>query len=198
MEKKENYNMKIKINPKIKELIGPEAFLAWLSNRDNALSLYNMGDVAGRWIEKIIEQNEGDGVNESTNQNTHGHDVKRNGKKGEIKTTSTKVTTLSTQKHRTCYMKIGGLEDKRGKTDEFIIFDKVNFHRFCIPHDVFFNEGDFYGEGRTLSFRWYADYDEDKTFQKTKRNLLDDGTYKLRSKKMSNNTKLLKKYQILN
>jgi hypothetical protein len=194
--------MTIKVNKSVKEQIGPDAFLKWIAVPENALMLYNMGDVAGRWIEKIIEQKEGTNTNQLGNQNTHGYDVLRykDGllKKAEIKTTSTVVTTKSTRKHNTCYMKVGGLEDKRTKCHEIIIIDKVNFHRFCIPHDVFFNEGSFYGEGKTLSFRWYADYDEDKTLQKTKRNLLDDGTYKLRSEPMSNNTKLLKKYQILN
>ena len=189
--------MTIKVNKSVKELISPEAFLKWISIPENALLLYEMGDVSGRWIEKIVEQNEGDGINESTNQNTHGYDVIRNNKKGEIKTTSTIITNKSSIKHGTCHLKIGGIEDKRGNTHEFIIFDKPGYHRFEIPHDVFFNEGSFYGEGTTLSFRWYADYDEDnpKKYYKTAKN--EYCTQKRRSKKMSNNTKLLKKYQIL-
>lgn len=195
-------NMTIKVNKSVKELIGPDAFLKWITVPENAMMLYNMGDVAGRWIEKIIEQKEGTNTNQSGNQNTHGYDVLRykDGllKKAEIKTTSTVITNKSSIKHGTCYLKIGGLEDKRTKCHEIIIIDKVNFHRFCIPHDVFFSEAEFYGEGKTLSFRWYADYDEDnlKKYYKTATN--DDGTPKLRSKPIFNNTKLLKRFQILN
>ena len=163
------------------------------------MKLYKMGDVSGRWIELLVEQNESD-LHEiiSSNQNTHGYDVIRKGKKGEIKTTSTVVTNKSSIKHGTCYLKIGGLEDKRNNTDEFIIFDKPGYHRFEIPHDVFFNETKFYGEGKTLSFRWFADYDEDnpKKYYKVAKN--NDGTPKHRSIPMFHNTKLLKKYQILN
>tara|TARA_R110000772_G_scaffold76763_1_gene165525 strand:- start:43 stop:645 length:603 start_codon:yes stop_codon:yes gene_type:complete len=188
---------KVGTNPKIKELIGPEAFLVWISNRDNALSLYNMGDVSGRWIEKIVEENEGDSVNESTNQNIKGKDIVRQGVDGEIKTTSTICNfTDDGLKHKSCHLQIGALMSKKGPKGtkkDIIIVDAVNFRRFEIPHDDFYY-GDFQlGEVKAatrsgkedLNFRWYADYDSEKYYL--------NGDYRSPSK--SNNTKLILNYE---
>ena len=100
--------------------------------------LYNMGDVAGRWIEKIIEQKVGTNTNQLGIQNTHGYDVLRSKdgllKKAEAKTTSTVVTTKSTRNHNTCYMKVGGLEVIRTKCHEIIIIDKVEWVIDFVSH----------------------------------------------------------------
>jgi hypothetical protein len=193
--------MTIKIKSKVKNEFSYEAFRKWmLSDEKNFKSMYNSGDVSGRFIENVIIQNEGVKQTVKENQNTHFYDVLRYRNhvimKGEIKSTSTLVTDASMKKHNTSYLKIGGFAQKKGEFDEMIIIDKVNFHRFEIPHDVFFSEAIFSGT-KGNDFRWYADYDEYKTLQKVKRNLLPDGTYRLRSEALANNTKLIKKYQIL-
>ena len=193
--------MTIKIKSKVKNEFSYEAFRKWmLSDEKNFKSMYNSGDVSGRFIENVIIQNEGVKQIVKENQNTHFYDVLRYKNhvimKGEIKSTSTLVTDASMKKHNTSYLKIGGFAQKEGGFDEMIIIDKVNLFRFEIPHDVFFNEAIFSGT-KGNDFRWYADYDEYKTLQKVKRNLLPDGTYRLRSEALANNTKLIKKYQIL-
>ena len=200
--------MTIKVNKKIKDQFSYEAYCKWsgitkpnLYQDKNSRAMYNSGDVSGRFIENVIIQNEGIKQSVKENQNTHFYDVLRYNKlkeiiKGEIKSTSTLVTDASMKKHNTSYLKIGGFAQKINEFGEMIIIDKVNFHRFEIPHDVFFKEAIFSGT-KGNQFCWYADYDEYKTLQKVKRNLLPDGTYRLRSKTLANNTELIKKYQIL-
>ena len=185
-------------NPKIKELIGPEAFFAWLSNRDNALSLYNMGDVKGRFIESRIEQKEGSNKVITENQNTKGKDVVRQGVDGEIKSTSTICDFDDAGlKHKSCHLQIGGLMSKKGPKGtkkDIIIVDAVNFRRFEVPHDDFYY-GDFQffkvkaatrSGKEDLSFKWYADYDSEKYYL--------NGDYRSPSK--SNNTKLILNYEV--
>ena len=191
------------INPKVRDKYSFEAFCKWMgitNPNENSRALYNSGDVSGRFIEQVIIQNEGIKQTIKENQNTHFYDILRYKNnviiKGEIKTTSTLVTDASMKKHNTSYLKIGGFAQKINEFDEIIIIDKVNFHRFEIPHDIFFSEAIFSGT-KGNDFRWYADYDEYKTLQKVKRNLLSDGTHRLRSEALANNTKLIKKYQIL-
>ena len=174
----------IKENKKLKDLVGWEAFKKWMADEKNLKTMYNSGDVAGRFIENRIIETEGYNTIVKENQNTHFYDILRmiNNmlQKGEIKSTSTLVTDESMKKHNTSYLKIGGFKQKKGEFHVMIIIDKVNFQRFEIPHDVFFNEFKFSGT-KENDFRWYADYDEYKTLQKVKRNLLPDGTYRLRS-----------------
>ena len=162
----------VKPNKKIEDLISFEAFKKWMADDKNSKMMYDSGDVAGRFIENRIIETE-----------------------GEIKSTSTLVTDESMKKHNTSYLKIGGFRQKKGEFHVMIIIDKVNFQRFEIPHDVFFNEAKFSGT-KENDFRWYADYDEDKTLQKVKRNLTPNGTYRLRSESLAHNTKLIKKYII--
>ena len=189
----------VKPNKKIEDLISFEAFKKWMADDKNSKMMYDSGDVAGRFIENRIIETEGYNTVVKENQNTHFYDILRminnTLQKGEIKSTSTLVTDESMKKHNTSYLKIGGFRQKKGEFHVMIIIDKVNFQRFEIPHDVFFNEAKFSGT-KENDFRWYADYDEDKTLQKVKHNLTSNGTYRLRSESLAHNTKLIKKYII--
>lgn len=180
---------KVQPNPNVESLFGFNAFCEWMGitkPNENSKSLYNSGDVRGRFAESVIEQLEGSNVIIADNQNTKGFDIDRNGILAELKTTSTLVTDESMKKHNTSYLQIGGLESKRDKCHEIIILDLVNMRRFCIPHDVFFNEIKFNESSGDISFRWYADYNPNK--------FCLNGNY--RSKVMPYNTMLIKKYEI--
>ena len=50
---------KINPNPNVEILFGFEAFRKWMMKEENILSLYNSGDVRGRFAESVIEQLEG-------------------------------------------------------------------------------------------------------------------------------------------
>ena len=185
---------KVNPNPKVEELFGFPPFCKWMGitkPNENSRKLYNSGDVRGRFAEDVIEKLEGSNTIIADNQNTKGFDINRNGILAELKTTSTLRSSESTLKHFTCYLQIGGLLSKRDNCDEIIILDLVNMRRFCIPHDVFFNEMKFYdvkkkGIKTDISFRWFGDYDPNKFYL--------NGDY--RSETMSHNTMLIQKYEI--
>jgi len=180
---------KIDPNPNVESLFGFKAFCGWMGitkPNENSKVLYNSGDVRGRFAESVIEQLEGSSNIISANQNTVGYDINRNGVLAELKTTSTLIQKSSTIKHKTSYLQIGGLLSKKGECHEIIILDLVNMRRFCIPHDVFFNEMKFYKSRKDISFRWYGDYNPNKFYL--------NGNY--RSKTMRYNTILIQKYEI--
>ena len=182
---------KIDPNPNVEILFGFEAFRKWMMKEENILSLYNSGDVRGRFAESVVEQLEGSNTIIADNQNTKGFDINRNGILAELKTTSTLRSSESTLKHFTCYLQIGGLLSKRDNCDEIIILDLVNMRRFCIPHDVFFKKMRFYDVTKNdevvdITFRWFGDYDPNKFYL--------NGDY--RSYKMSHNTIWIQKYEI--
>tara|TARA_R110001606_G_scaffold203220_1_gene351365 strand:- start:96 stop:749 length:654 start_codon:yes stop_codon:yes gene_type:complete len=182
-------------NPNVEKLFGFKAFCKWMgitNPNENSKSLYNSGDVRGRFAESVIEQLEGSNAIIADNQNTKGFDIDRNGILAELKTTSTLVTTPSTKKYQTCYLQVGGLESKRTKCHEIIILDLVNMRRFCIPHDDFFYKMKFYdvkkkGIKTDISFRWFGDYDPEKYYI--------NGDY--RSKRASHNTALIQQYEVI-
>jgi hypothetical protein len=207
MEIKESYNMSRLIRRKlmrdfsIKEIFDFKAFCKYHEStpNENMRSLYNMGDVRGRWAERVLQDLIGDkGKTSKSNQNAHGYDIEIDGNKWEVKTTSS--IQAKNSKHGTAYLQIGGLKNKRGKCYGIIFLDLVNYKMFCIKHDDFFYNGEIQliPQGEDLSFRWFVDYDEYKTLKKVKRNLLEDGTYKLRCKNLSINTKAIKKYESRN
>jgi hypothetical protein len=180
---------KVQPNPNVESLFGFNAFCEWMGitkPNENNKALYNSGDVRGRFAESVIEQLEGSSNIISANQNTVGYDIDRDGVLAELKTTSTICSVPSTRIHQTCYLQVGGLLSKKGECHEIIILDLVNMRRFCIPHDVFFNEMKFYKSSGDISFRWYADYNPNKFYL--------NGSY--RSKVMPHNTMLIKKYEI--
>tara|TARA_R110001606_G_scaffold99604_2_gene219653 strand:- start:375 stop:971 length:597 start_codon:yes stop_codon:yes gene_type:complete len=182
----------------IKELFDFKAFCKYHKAKEceNMKALYNMGDVRGRWAERVLQGLIGDKIKTSkSNQNTHGYDIIINGKKWEVKTTSS--IQQQNSKHGTAYLQIGGLKGKIDKCYGIIFLDLVNYKMFCIKHnDFFYNDKiQLISQGKDLSFRWFVDYDEYKTLQKVKRNLLEDGTYKLRSENLSINTKAIKNYE---
>ncbi len=179
---------KVQPNPNVESLFGFNAFCEWMGitkPNENSKALYNSGDVRGRFAESVIEQLEGSNTIIADNQNTKGFDINRNGILAELKTTSTLRSSESTLKHFTCYLQIGGLLSKRDNCHEIIILDLVNMRRFCIPHDVFFNEMKFYKCGGDISFRWFGDYDPNKFYL--------NGDY--RSETMSHNTILIQKHE---
>ena len=176
-------------NPNVEMLFSFKAFRKWMMKEENMRSLYNSGDVRGRFAESVIEQLEGSNAIIADNQNTKGFDIDRNGILAELKTTSTLVTTPSTKKYQTCYLQVGGLESKRTKCHEIIILDLVNMRRFCIPHDDFFYKMKFYEvkSKNDISFRWFGDYDPEKYYI--------NGDY--RSKRASHNTALIQQYEVI-
>ena len=177
----------------VEKLVGFEAFKKWMEDEKNMKAMYNSGDVRGRFAESVIEQLEGSNVLIADNQNTKGYDINRNGILSELKTTSTLITTPSTRKNLTCRLQVGGLESKRNNCHEIIILDLVNFKRFDVPHDVFFNEMKLYdvknkgGVVVNLLFLWYGDYNPNKYFLNGNE----------RSESMSHNTRLLGNYQVI-
>ena len=185
---------KIDPNPNVESLFGFKAFCKWMGitkPNENSKALYNSGDVRGRFAESVVEQLEGSNEIIHANQNTVGYDIIREGVLGELKSTSTLCSSESTLIHHTCYLQVGGLESKRDNCDEIIILDLVNMRRFCIPHDVFFNEMKFYNVRKKdtivdISFRWFGDYNPNKFYL--------NGDY--RSDTMSHNTSLIQKYEI--
>ena len=185
---------KVNPNPKVEELFGFPPFCKWMGitkPNENSRKLYNSGDVRGRFAEDVIEKLEGSNTIIADNQNTKGFDINRKGILAELKTTSTLISSESTIKFQTCYLQISGLESKKTKCHEIIILDLVNMRRFCIPHDVFFDEMKFYdvkkkGIKTDISFRWFGDYDPNKFYL--------NGDY--RSETMSHNTMLIQKYEI--
>ena len=185
---------KVNPNPKVEELFGFPPFCKWMGitkPNENSRKLYNSGDVRGRFAEDVIEKLEGSNTIIDDNQNTKGFDINRKGILAELKTTSTLISSESTIKFQTCYLQISGLESKKTKCHEIIILDLVNMRRFCIPHDVFFDEMKFYdvkkkGIKTDISFRWFGDYDPNKFYL--------NGDY--RSETMSHNTMLIQKYEI--
>ncbi len=184
---------KVNPNPKVEELFGFPPFCKWMGitkPNENSRKLYNSGDVRGRFAEDVIEKLEGSNTIIADNQNTKGFDINRKGILAELKTTSTLISSESTIKFQTCYLQISGLESKKTKCHEIIILDLVNMRRFCIPHDVFFDEMKFYdvkkkGIKTDISFRWFGDYDPNKFYL--------NGDY--RSETMSHNTILIQKYE---
>ena len=185
---------KVDPNPNVEILFGFYAFCKWMGitkPNENSKALYNSGDVRGRFAESVIEQLEGSNTIIADNQNTKGFDINRNGILAELKTTSTLCSSESTIKHFTCYLQVSGLLSKRDNCHEIIILDLVNMRRFCIPHDVFFNEMKFYDVTKNdevvdITFRWFGDYDPNKFYL--------NGDY--RSETMSHNTILIQKYEI--
>ena len=177
-------------NSKVYKRFNFEAFCKYHKadevDNENMLSLYNMGEVRGRWVERVLQDLLGDGdkITEA-NQNTQGWDIMMEGKRWEIKTTSS-ICAKSSAEFGTSYLQIGGLKSK--KIAYGIMFlDLVNYRIFKIKTTDFFNPNIFslIPQGDDLSFRWFVDYNENKFWK--------NGN--CRSKLMSMNTKAIKKYE---
>ncbi|MDA8686586.1 hypothetical protein N9L94_06195 [Robiginitalea sp.] len=186
-------------NPRIESNFDINAFLVSIGSlevNENNRAIYDMGDVRGRWAERRYQKLYGGRMTlEAKNQNTPGYDVLIDGKKCEIKTTSTICQKNSNT--NMSYFQVGGLIGKFKKCHVFIILDLVNMREFRIPHDDFWNKDIFtlIEQGGDYSFRWMADYNP-KKYYKTAEN--EDGTPKLRSEGMTKNTINILDYEILN
>ena len=183
---------KVGTNSNVENIFGFEAFCKYYGITPNQRSpqLYASGDVRGRFIEQVIGELEGNKDSIVENQNIKGKDVQIINSDGveqdvEIKTTSTVCNfTDRGLKNKSCYLMWNGLKSKENECDYLIFIDAVNFRRFEIPHDDFFTLFERSAEEMMII---YADYDSEKFWL--------NGDYRSSSK--SNNTKLIKQYEII-